>query len=115
MGWSRAARDWANSKRDAPPRSRGLPSIVASMVVAPIPVVAWLLPPSLVLPMLSVVLLTSAAIAALLAWLTGAERGHGVITLWDVAGAFTFIGFAAGGLSEPMHVAQLLGVAIPAP
>jgi hypothetical protein len=85
------------------------------MVVLPIPVLAWLLPPSLVLPMSSLVLLSGAAVVALFAWLRNTEPGSAGITLWDLAGAFAFIGLAAGGLSEPMHVAHLFGVALPAP
>jgi hypothetical protein len=115
MGQSRTVREWLNSVRGEPPNSRGLPAIVASMVAVPIPVLAWLLPPPLVLPISSLVLLSGAAIAALFAWLHSTEPGSAEITLWDLAGAFAFIGLAAGGLSEPMHVAHLFGVALPAP
>jgi hypothetical protein len=31
--------------------------------------------------------------------------------LWDVAGAYAFIGFAIGMISKPEHVLQLFGVA----
>lgn len=85
------------------------------MLVAPIFALAWLLPSSLVLPALSLLLLAGAAVAALLAWLGGAEPSVARITLWDLAGAFAFVGLAAGSLSEPMHAAHLLGVALPAP
>jgi hypothetical protein len=115
MGQSRTVREWLNSARREPPSSRGLPAIVASMVAVPIPVLAWLLPPSLVLPISSLVLLSCAAVVALFAWLRSAEPGSPGITLWDLAGAFAFIALAAGGLSEPIHVAHLFGVALPAP
>jgi hypothetical protein len=85
------------------------------MVTVPVPVLAWLLPPPLVLPISSLVLVSGAAVAALFAWLCSTEPASPGITLWDLAGAFAFIGLAAGGLSEPMHVAHLFRVALPAP
>ncbi|HXF54073.1 MAG TPA: hypothetical protein VNK52_08110 [Hyphomicrobiaceae bacterium] len=115
MNHLRTAGKWARTAPGEPHMSRGLPAIAASLVVAPVVVLAWLLPPALVLPASSLVLLMGAAIAALAAWLGRIELGASRITLWDLAGAFAFIGFAAGALSEPMHAAQLLGVAPPNP
>jgi|GEM_PF-1628217 len=106
---------WTSTAPGEPPMSRDLPALAASLVVAPMVVLAWLLPPALVLPASSLVLLVGAAITALAAWLGRVDPGASRITLWDLAGAFAFIGFAAGGLSEPMHAAQLLGVALPNP
>ena len=114
MGHLRTARGWGNMPRAQAPKSKVLVAALAAMVVAPMPLLAWLLPSTLVLPMLSVVLLTSAVVAAFLAWLRGAERDPDGISLWDVAGAFAFLGFASGMLSEPAHVAQLFGVMTPA-
>ncbi len=116
MGQSRAARGSTNDRRGDPGKPAGLPPIIGSMVVAPIPVIAWLLPTSLVLPTLSAVLLASAAIASLLAWLGRTDRSNGDrLTLWDLAAAFAFVGCAAGSLSETTSVAQLFGVVMAIP
>jgi len=83
------------------------------MVTAAIPVlvIASLVPPPLVLPVLSIVSIVNAGLVALFAWCSGAVRGGDRITSWDVAGACAFIGFAAGMLSEPEHVVRFLGLA----
>ncbi|MBI4274686.1 MAG: hypothetical protein HY659_08310 [Rhizobiales bacterium] len=78
---------------------------------APTLLLVWLLQAAQVLPMFSLVSLAAAGAAALLAWRSGAERDSDGITLWDVAGALAFFGFAAGMLSESTHVAQLFGLA----
>ena len=50
----------------------------------------------LLLPSMSLIALAISAIVALAAWCLSSDR-HGVgITLWDVSGAYAFIGFAAG-------------------
>lgn len=105
------AGNWAKTTPGEPRKSRGLPAIVGGLVVVPIGVLAWLLPPALVLPASSLVLLFSAAVIAFAAWLARVETSAPRITLWDLAGAFAFIGFAAGGLSDPSHTAHLLGIA----
>lgn len=116
MGQSRTARGSMNDRRGEPRNPSGLPPILGSMVVAPLPVIAWLLPTSLVLPTLSAVLFASAAIASLLAWLgrTAPPDGDG-LTLWDLAAAFAFVGCAAGTLSETTSVARLFGVVMAIP
>ena len=82
---------------------------LTATVAAPILLLLWFLPPSLVLPVFSVVSLAGAGIMALFAWYSKATRDSAGITAWDVAGAFAFIGFAAGMLSEPEHVVNLFG------
>jgi hypothetical protein len=69
----------------------------------------WLVPPPLVLPALGLVSFTAAVVVALFAYCSGADRHADGITLWDMAGAFALIWVAAGMLSEPEHVVQLLG------
>jgi hypothetical protein len=69
----------------------------------------WLVPPPLVLPALGLVSFTAAVVLALFAYCSGADRHADGITLWDVAGAFALIWVAAGMLSEPEHIVQLLG------
>jgi hypothetical protein len=66
--------------------------------------VTALTPPPLILPVISLVCLTIAAIAALFAWQTSASRRSATITTWDIAGALAFIGFAAAMLSKPENV-----------
>lgn len=109
------ADNWANTEPGKPHKSRGLPAIVAGLVVVPIAALAWLLPPALVLPASSLVLLSAALVIAFAAWLARVETDAPCITLWDLAGAFAFIGFAAGSLSEPSHAAHLLGIALVVP
>ena len=69
----------------------------------------WLVPPPLVLPALGLVSFTAAVVVALFAYCSGADRHADGITLWDLAGAFALIWVAAGMLSEPEHIVQLLG------
>jgi len=47
-----------------------------------------------------------AAVIALAAWCLSSSRQSAGITLWDVAGAYAFIGFAAGMLSDPQQVLE---------
>ncbi len=107
----KTARDRAGRLGIQAPTSLGLLAILTALVGAPIPLLVWLLPAAQVLPMFSLVTLATAGAAALLAWRGGAERNSGGITLWEVAGALAFFGFAAGMLSEPEHVAQLFELA----
>jgi hypothetical protein len=58
------------------------------------------LPPPLIMPALSTVLLTAAGGIALIAWRR--PRPHqSMLSYWDLAGAVTFIGIAAALMSEP--------------
>ena len=61
----------------------------------------------LFLPLMSLVALASAAAVALAAWSLSTDRHGAGITLWDVSGAYAFIGFAAGMLSDPQQVLEL--------
>jgi hypothetical protein len=69
----------------------------------------WLIPPPLVLPALGLVSFMAAVILALFAYCSGADRHADGITPWDLAGVLALIWVAAGMLSEPEHIAQLLG------
>ena len=60
----------------------------------------------LVLPTISVVALASAAVVALAAWWTSSDRNSSAISLWDVCGAYAFIGFAAGAMSDPNELVE---------
>ena len=105
------ARDRDDRRGVQAPTSLGLLAILTALVGASIHLLVWLLPAAQVLPMFSLVSLAAAGAAALLAWRNGADRDSDRITLWHVAGALAFFGFAAGMLSEPTHVAQLFGLA----
>ena len=84
--------------------------------IAPAPLLAALLPTSMVLPALSAVLFVGAAIAGLWAWLAKAARPNANrLTLWDLAAVFTFVACVTGSLSETTSVAQLFGVVMAIP
>jgi hypothetical protein len=73
----------------------------------------WLISAPLSLPAFSAVWLTNAVCAAFLAWCLRAERQTEHVNLWDVAGAYAFIAFAAGMNSKPDQVLQLVGLEMP--
>ena len=60
----------------------------------------------LLLPLMSLIALAVSAIVALAAWCLSSDRHGAGITLWDVSGAYAFIGFAAGMLSDPQQVLE---------
>jgi hypothetical protein len=78
---------------------------LTAAAAAPILLLALMLPPALVLPALSLAALALAGHVAIAAWC--ARRDGDRVTLWDIAGAIAFIGFAAGMISDPDHVVQL--------
>ena len=86
-------------------------AILMATAAFPVLVIAALVPPPLVLPVLSIVSIVNAGLVGLFAWCFGAERGGDRITAWDVSGACAFIGVAAGTFSKPEHVMQLFGLA----
>jgi hypothetical protein len=53
---------------------------------------------------MSLIALTISAIIALAAWCLSSDRHGAGITLWD--GAYAFIGFVAGMLSDPQQVLE---------
>ena len=55
---------------------------------------------------MSLIALATSAIVALAAWCLSSDRHGAGITLWDVSGAYAFIGFAAGILSDPQQVLE---------
>jgi hypothetical protein len=73
----------------------------------PFLVLIALVPRPIVLPMLCVLALAGAALAAGFAWFSRAKRQSERVTPWDVAGALALIGFAAGAVSEPDQVLLL--------
>lgn len=69
--------------------------------------VATALPPGLVLPVFSAVALIVGAGTALYGWYYGVKREAERLTCWDYASTCVFLGFAAGTLGDPDHVAML--------
>ena len=59
-----------------------------------------------VLPSMSVLALACAAIVACAAWCTSSDRDSRDISLWDISGAYAFVGFAAGMLSDPEQLIE---------
>jgi hypothetical protein len=84
-----------------------LAALAAVTAAAAAPLLASQLPPAQVLPALSLAALACAGLAALVAWWLGALRQGGHVMLWDVAGVFAFIGFAAAMFSDPEQVMHL--------
>ena len=63
-----------------------------------------------VLPSLCVMALASAAIVAFAAWSVSSDRNSPGVSLWDAAGAYAFIGFAAGMISDPEQIMEFWSV-----
>ena len=81
---------------------------VLGATIAPLMAILALVRVPFVLPLLSLVAITSAAGIALLAWWMSFERVDNGITLWDLAGLYAFLGCAAAMLAEPAHVTEFL-------
>ena len=92
-------------KRNVPSwESFGILALLSVLIAAPAFQMIRLLEPGLVLPALSILLFSEAAIAAIVAHRNSANVKN--VTLWDIAGAFTMMGCAAAIFSEPDQVAQ---------
>ena len=79
--------------------------LFAVLTALPIILTIRLVEPALVLPALSLVLFAEAAIAAFAARVIHMRANVANLTLWDFAGAFTFMGCAAAILGEPDQAA----------
>lgn len=67
------------------------------------------LPAGLVLPVFSMVAFVAGAGMAFWGWLHGVQRQSDRLTCWDYAATCVFLGFAAGTLGNPEHVALISG------
>jgi hypothetical protein len=98
--------------RPAPQRSEGQGFTGLILAIAGLlasgAVLAWSLPPALVLPGLSVLVLLSATAAAVIGWLRPCRPRTDRVNYWDVAGALTLIGVCAALLSDVEQVMPLL-------
>jgi hypothetical protein len=81
---------------------------LALATAMPLSLLAWTLPRALLLPVLCLVAVTAAAIAALFAWHRDAKRQSEQVTAWDVAGALVLIGCAAAMLSNSEQFVQVV-------
>jgi hypothetical protein len=92
-GSGRAARQAANG-----PQTLALALLIAGF--GAFSLLVLFLPPPLVLPAISTLLLAAAGGIALIAW-RGPKPHQSMLSYWDIAGAVTFIGIAAALMSEP--------------
>jgi hypothetical protein len=84
---------------------------MAAGTIFPLTLIVSLAPPAAVLPVLSAAYLAAAGVLALIAWSVRSRRTSDRLTLWDLAGACAFMGFAAGIFSNPEDVMTALAVA----
>ena len=85
------------------PRSSA--SLLAAFVIPLLGILHFVRAP-FVLPSLSLAALGSAAAIAFAAWWVSARQNRSGVSLWDVSGAYAFLGFAAGMLSDPYQVVE---------
>jgi hypothetical protein len=86
-------------------------AILACATALPAIVLSLTVPASLLLPTLGLLCLAIAGGLSLIALSVRAERCTSYINLWDMAGTYAFIGFAAGILSRPEQVLEFFGLA----
>jgi hypothetical protein len=97
----------SRTKRIAPSKqSLGVLALLSMLIAVPAFLTIRLLEPGLILPVLSIVFFSYAAIVALSAHSIQAERNSEQVTLWDLVGVFTMTGCAAAIFSEPDQVAK---------
>jgi hypothetical protein len=104
------------SHRHAPTSGTGSPTslavllaILSGILATPLILLLAYAPRPLVLPLFGMAALAIAAVFACLARWQAVDWLAGHVTMWDIAGALAFIGFAAVLLSEPEIVLPLLG------
>jgi hypothetical protein len=83
----------------------GMLALFGAATVCPALLMIRMLEPELVLPAFSILLFAEAATAAIVARLLHVQEHAANITLWDFAGAFTFMGCAAAIFGEPDQAA----------
>jgi len=94
-------------KRNVPSlESIGILTWLSVLIVAPAFLMIRSLEPGFVPPAFSILLLSYAAIAAIVARAIHARRNSENETLWDIAGAFTMMGCAAAIFGEPDQVVR---------
>jgi hypothetical protein len=81
--------------------------VLSIVLAAPAVFVVYKLEPHLVLPALSVLFFSAAALAAVMALSIKTQKNTENLNLWDVAGGLVITGCAASVMGEPEQVAQL--------
>ena len=81
--------------------------VLSITLAAPAFFVVYTLEPHLVLPALSVLFFSAAALAAMIALWIKTGKNTENLNLWDVAGGLVITGCAASVMGEPEQVAQL--------
>jgi hypothetical protein len=89
-------------------REFSLPAVFGMALAIPLFVMIAVLPLPVVLPAFSVWSLAAAAVIVLFALTRRAPRRRSAVNAWDLAGAFTLIGCAAGILGEVEHMVDYL-------
>jgi hypothetical protein len=87
-------------------QSFGVLTLLSVLIAGPAFLIIHLLEPGLILPALSILLFSYAAIVAIAAYSIHADWNSENVTLWNISGAFTMMGCATAILSEPDQVAQ---------
>jgi hypothetical protein len=80
---------------------------LAIIAAAPAVLLVWLIPFSLVLPVLSIVSFAIAGIVAMIAHYSGIDRRGPGVSAWDIAAVFTLIWIGAGMMSGTKHFIEL--------
>ena len=88
---------------EVPLRFQGLVGLIA-ITAAPAFVLFLLIPAPLVLPVLSILSLVIACVAATYALFINANRDAQGSTIWNIVYVFTFTWIVAGMMSNPKHV-----------
>ncbi len=81
--------------------------VLSIVLAAPAVFVVYRLEPHLVLPALSVLFFSAAALAAMMALSIKTRKNTENLNLWDIAGGLVITGCAASVMGEPEQVAQL--------
>jgi hypothetical protein len=87
--------------------STGTLVVLSVALAAPAAFVVYRLESHLVLPALSILFFSAAALAAAVALSSNARKNTENLNLWDVAGGLVVTGCAASVMGEPEQVAQL--------
>jgi hypothetical protein len=87
--------------------SFGALAVLSIALAVPAVFVAYKLEPHLVLPALSALFFSAAALAVIMALWIKIGKNTETVNLWDVAGGLVITGCAASVMGEPEQVAQL--------
>ena len=88
-------------------RSAAWITLTVLLAVAGTAIAAYL-PPALVLPAMSILMVIVGFAIAVGCYVAGFRPGHGPLLAWDIAGALVFLGFAASMLTDERDALSLL-------